>query len=141
MDVAYALTGSSSSNDSNDNNISSNSSIMNTPFKPMAVPGSEIGDNSVIGSGETTCLFCGKRVPKNRITFIAQIVAIFAIIAFAGVNLTLGNTANSSLWVALLSSALGYILPSPALKYHRRKSTLGLGDSGSQPPKNGSGDQ
>lgn len=71
------------------------------------------------------CVVCGNRLPKNRVTFIAQIVAIYGIIIVSAVNLSINSGSNQELWIALLSSAVGYVLPSPGLKYRKAKATFG----------------
>ena len=65
-----------------------------------------------------TC--CGNRVPKNQLTYISQIIVIYAIIATSIVHLSIQGQ-DRELWLILLSSSLGYILPSPGLKFTRQK--------------------
>ena len=60
--------------------------------------------------------FCGNRVPKNQVTYLSQIIVIYGIIITAIVHLSL-QSPNKELWLVLLSSSLGYILPSPGLKF------------------------
>ena len=59
---------------------------------------------------------CMNRVPKNTITFIAQVIVLYAIIGVSVYHLSV-QSPNQELWLILLSSAFGYILPSPGLKY------------------------
>ena len=61
-----------------------------------------------------TC--CGNRMPKNQFTYISQIIVIYGIIITAIIHLSL-QSPNRELWLILLSSSLGYILPSPGLKF------------------------
>ena len=65
--------------------------------------------------------FCGKDIPKNEIVFFSQIIAIYFVVGFSIYNITTGNE-NINLWISLLSSCLGYLLPSPVIK--RRKNAL-----------------
>ena len=65
-----------------------------------------------------TC--CGNRVPKNQFTYISQIIVIYAIIATSIVHLSI-QSQDRELWLILLSSSLGYILPSPGLKVSKQK--------------------
>ena len=65
-------------------------------------------------SAPYTC--CGNRVPKNQFTYISQILVIYAIIVTSIVHLSL-KSEDHELWLILLSSSLGYILPSPGLKF------------------------
>ena len=71
-------------------------------------------DNVSVEKKEFSC--CGNRVPKNQITYVSQIIVIYAIIATAIVHLSI-QSPNRELWLILLSSSLGYILPSPGLKF------------------------
>ncbi len=63
--------------------------------------------------------FFGERVPKAEIVFGSQVVMLYIVIIVCLVNLTMGN-GDSNLWTALLSSSLGYMLPSPTLKTVKR---------------------
>ena len=63
---------------------------------------------------------CGNRVPKNQFTYISQIIVIYAIIATSIVHLSI-QSQDRELWLILLSSSLGYILPSPGLKFTKQK--------------------
>lgn len=66
-------------------------------------------------------------IPKpggdSRLLFIAQIILIYIIVISSIVILALQIGGNSNLWVALLSSSLGYLLPAPSL-------SLGKGGEG-----------
>ena len=57
--------------------------------------------------------------PKNRITFIGQIVLIFIIVIVSLINLCLSRP-DRELWLLLLSSSIGYILPNPSLKFSKK---------------------
>ena len=72
-------------------------------------------------AASSDCFFCGNRIPKNRVTFITQILAIYLIIIVAAINLSLNLGSNQELWIVLLSSAVGYVLPNPGLKYYKSK--------------------
>ena len=54
------------------------------------------------------------RVPRSEIVFIVQVL-IFTIVGFSLYNLTVG-TQSKDLYISLLSSSIGYILPNPKLK-------------------------
>ena len=58
--------------------------------------------------------FCSKDIPKSEIVF-SQIIAIYFVIGFSIYNITVGNQ-NTNLRITLLSSCLGYLLPSPVIK-------------------------
>ena len=62
---------------------------------------------------------CINRIPKNTLTFLAQIVVVYGIISVSLYHLS-AQSPNQELWLVLLSSAFVYILPSPGLKYQKR---------------------
>jgi hypothetical protein len=57
----------------------------------------------------------GQKCPRQEVVFLAQTGMIYIVILASIVNLSLG-IGESNLWVALLSSCLGYLLPNPTLK-------------------------
>jgi hypothetical protein len=59
----------------------------------------------------------GKNVPKSEIVFFTQVIILYTVIIVSIYNLSVGK--GSDLWVALLSSSLGYILPAPQLKKNK----------------------
>jgi len=63
--------------------------------------------------------FFGSEIPSAEIVFFCQIVEIYIIICTSLYNLSAGSE-PANLWITLLSSCVGYLLPSPALKLKRR---------------------
>lgn len=63
--------------------------------------------------------WCGSNYPRQEVVFFAQIIIIYIVIICCIINLSLGHS-NSNLWVALLSSCLGYLLPSPSMQQHSK---------------------
>ena len=59
------------------------------------------------------------RIVKNRFTFIAQIIVVYMIIVTSLVQISL-RSPDKELWLFLLSSSIGYILPSPGLKFRNK---------------------
>ena len=60
--------------------------------------------------------FFGKRVPRSEIVFVCQLLIIYIVIGVSLVSLTRGkDCADNQLWIALLSSCLGYLLPNPRI--------------------------
>jgi ABC-type microcin C transport system permease subunit YejB len=57
----------------------------------------------------------GSKLPKSEIVCFCQMIVVYVIIVTSIVNLSLQNGKNE-LWITLLSSAIGYALPSPTLK-------------------------
>ena len=78
-------------------------------------------------SGVSTTLWrcCGAEYPRREIVFFAQVAAIYAVVVAAIYNLTVGrDRSDRELWIALLSSALGYMLPNPALGPRKTSPTI-----------------
>ena len=59
--------------------------------------------------------FFGTECPKEEIVFTCQVIVLYTVIVVSIFNLTIG-LGDSTLWTALLSSSLGYLLPNPSLK-------------------------
>lgn len=76
----------------------------------MTEQSNDIETNSLIRTW--TC--CNENVPSNEMVFFAQVIMVYIVIITCIVNLSLQNEPRE-LWIALLSSSLGYILPSPQL--------------------------
>ena len=56
----------------------------------------------------------GKRVPRSEIVFLCQMILIYVVVGVSLFNLTRGHGVDN-LWVALLGSCLGYVLPNPSI--------------------------
>ena len=61
--------------------------------------------------------------PSRNIVFYAQILIIVIVVVASIVNLSLNSTNHTELWVAVLSTSLGAVLPSPKLKPMKKAST------------------
>ena len=57
----------------------------------------------------------GTEFPREEIVFFCQVIILYTVIVVSIYNLTVGHD-DSTLWNALLSSSLGYLLPNPSLK-------------------------
>lgn len=57
----------------------------------------------------------GQRLPREEIVFFCQVIVIFTVIVCSIYNLSVSHPLES-LWISLLSSSIGYLLPSPTLK-------------------------
>ena len=66
---------------------------------------------------------CGTRVPKNQVTYMTQVILVYGIIAVSLSQLIL-QSADRDLWLVLLSTSVGYVLPSPRLKFLKTKISL-----------------
>jgi hypothetical protein len=65
-------------------------------------------------STESWCLL-GNKIPKSEIVYFCQMIVVYIIIITSIVNLSMKNGSNE-LWISLLGSAIGYVLPNPSLK-------------------------
>jgi hypothetical protein len=61
---------------------------------------------------------CGKTLPRSEIVFLVQVILVYIVVIVSIVNLTIGCKPDR-LWIALLSSSIGYILPNPTLKLNK----------------------
>ena len=61
----------------------------------------------------------GRRLPKSEIVYFSQVLLVYIVVITCIVNLSLGKD-EGKLWTALLSSCLGYLLPSPSIKHDTR---------------------
>ena len=66
--------------------------------------------------------FCGYGYNQSQVVYFTQIVILYILILTCIVNLSIKN-GDSNLWTALLSSAIGYILPAPKIKQDKRIET------------------
>lgn len=60
----------------------------------------------------------GKKIPKSEIVYFCEMIVVYIIIITLIVNLSLSN-GSSELWISLLSSAIGYLLPNPSLRQEK----------------------
>ena len=60
----------------------------------------------------------GRQVPRSKAVFFCQIILIYITVLTSLINLTLKN-GPVNLWIALLSSCLGYLLPHPSLEQEK----------------------
>jgi len=56
----------------------------------------------------------GKKLPKAEVTYFSQIILIFIIVITSVVNLSL-QAPHHDLWLSLLSTSLGVLIPAPVL--------------------------
>ena len=86
----------------------------------VVVPLEDTVDDTVEDTGSTSkrWVLFGSSCPKAEIVFFCQVVVLYTVIVVSIYNLT-KTDANSNLWMALLSSCLGYLLPNPPMKRDR----------------------
>ena len=69
----------------------------------------------------------GKQFPRSEVRFFTQVFILYVVIITCLVNLSLGKGDLSSLWITLLSSSIGYMLPSPCIqKSHKSQAQRNL---------------
>ena len=59
--------------------------------------------------------FFSHKFPKSEVVFFVQVIIIYTVVITSIVNLSL-EAENQRLWISLLSSSVGYLLPNPTLK-------------------------
>ena len=69
----------------------------------------------------------GRKLPRSEIVFFCQTFLIYVVVVTSLVNLTLKN-GPINLWIALLGSCLGYLLPHPSIDKLTRNNQLQLQD-------------
>ena len=57
----------------------------------------------------------GTRCPRQEIVFFTQALLVYIVVLASIINLSCTDD-NTSLWVALLGSSIGIMLPSPSVK-------------------------
>lgn len=67
----------------------------------------------------STWTLCRKKIPKNEIIYLSQVVLIYIVVCACIINLSISPN-NHSLWASILSGALGYLLPSPSINNRKR---------------------
>ncbi len=60
----------------------------------------------------------GSVCPKSQIVFFVQVILVYIVVIVSIVNLTIGRC-DEKLWITLLCSSIGYILPNPSLKFNK----------------------
>ena len=82
------------------------------------------GDTASVQSAEGR-----DRIVKNRFTFFAQVI-VYTIIITSSVHISL-RSPDKELWLILLSSSIGYILPSPGLKFRKQANPISADETDS----------
>jgi hypothetical protein len=57
---------------------------------------------------------CGGKFPKSEVVFFVQVILIYIVVITSLVNISLGE--KDQLWILLLTSSIGYLLPNPTLR-------------------------
>ena len=75
------------------------------------------GQNEIVSRRDRTSRMWqifGRRVPRSEIVFLCQMILIYVVVGISLFNLTRGEGPDN-LWVALLGSCLGYVLPNHSI--------------------------
>ena len=81
----------------------------------MGVVAAEEEDDEIDAKTTDGWHIFGRECPKEEIVFLCQVIILYTVIVVSIYNLTVAHD-DSTLWTALLSSSLGYLLPNPSLK-------------------------
>jgi len=73
-----------------------------------------VADNNSASHRSSKWHFCGHVFPRSEIVFFIQVLMVFIVAIVSIVNITMQHP-DSQLWIALLSSSVGYLLPSPKM--------------------------
>ena len=80
------------------------------------------GEKSRVSSVASFVNFFSKNDHRSPIVFLIQAILIFAVVGASLINLSINRQQdeNNNLWIVLLSSCVGYILPNPSIKLPRQ---------------------
>lgn len=74
-------------------------------------------DDDRSSSSNSNWKWMGYNFPKGEAVFFSQVIILYTVVLSCIVNLSIGGGEDKdTLWVALLGSCLGYMLPNPSLK-------------------------
>jgi hypothetical protein len=79
---------------------------------PLSRGGSTVSSRS---NGSETWVLGGQNMPRSEIVFFSQIIIIFIVVVASVVNLSIGNQ-SKEMWLIMLSTSVGAVLPNPSLK-------------------------
>jgi len=60
-------------------------------------------------------LLFGQKFPKEEIVYFSQIIILYTIIICSIINITTNCERLNPVWISLLSSSVGYLLPHPKI--------------------------
>lgn len=75
-------------------------------------------DEEVSSSSHQDWQVLGVKVPKNEVVFFSQIIILYVVIITCIVNLSI-DAKHNEVWIGLLSSSIGFLLPNPSVKKSR----------------------
>ena len=60
----------------------------------------------------------GVKIPKNEVVFLSQVIILYTVILTCIINLSISQQ-HSEVWIGLLSSCIGFLLPNPSIKRNK----------------------
>ena len=66
-------------------------------------------------ASNTAWIWCSQVYPRRQIVFFSQVLLVYILVLTALVNITI-RPDDTQLWVAVISGAVGYLLPNPKLE-------------------------
>ena len=82
--------------------------------------GGELTTRSLsIESGQWNMM--GRSCPRSEVKYCVQVVILYIVILTCLINLSIGKSDLNALWISLLSSCIGYLLPSPYISKRKRQ--------------------
>jgi len=85
-------------------------------------------DRSVLSDRSDTVsngkwIFCGTKYRRQQVVYFSQITLIYVVVISAITNLSL-QIPPQSLWISLLASCIGYLMPQPTIEPNKNDSQL-----------------
>ena len=74
-------------------------------------------------SSSSQWVMMGKRFPSSEVKFFSQTIILYIVIITCLANLTIADSDMRSVWISLLCSCLGCILPSPTISSRLQRET------------------
>lgn len=68
-------------------------------------------------------MLMGKPFPRSEVRFFAQVIILYLVIITCLANLTFAEGRLDSLWVSLMSTSIGILVPSPYISQRLQTST------------------
>ena len=66
-----------------------------------------------LGGASEQWIMMGRTFPRSEVRYFCQVTILYVVIFTCLANLSVGSGKLNALWISLLSSCIGYLLPSP----------------------------
>ena len=90
---------------------------------PRDLPDGLMEDGSVDTTASDWIVF-GKPFPRSEVRFFGQIIILYIVIIACLINLSVGKGKLDTLWISVLCSSLGTLLPSPRFSRKTKEQTV-----------------